>query len=196
LALKHHFNNSADFFILGIIPDQNRSIMTLNDLLVYVGNHPEAVVLYFAILPIAALLLAWIAGAEGRNSPWNLIYSSIIYLSAVPGIFALSLSVYLFLFERRSIMNTDIYTQVLPILSMILTLNIVRRNVDLNYIPGFEKLSGLLMLIAGTIGLMWLVDRTRIFAIISMPFSAVILIFVALMLILRFGYRQAFGRKA
>jgi hypothetical protein len=170
--------------------------MTLSDFLVYIGNHPEAVVLYFAILPIAALLLAWIAGAEGRNSPWNLIYSSIIYLSAVPGIFALSLSVYLFLFERRSIMNTDIYTQVLPIVSMILTLNIVRRNVDLNYIPGFEKLSGLLMLIAGTIGLMWLVDRTRIFAIISMPFSAVVLIFIALMLTLRFGYRQAFGRKA
>ena len=169
--------------------------MTLSDLLVYVGNHPEAVVLYFAILPIAALLLAWIAGAEGRNAPWNLIYSSIIYLSAVPGIFALSLSVYLFLFERGSIMNTDIYTQVLPTVSMFLTLNIVRRNVDLNYIPGFEKLSGLLMLIAATIGLMWLVDRTRIFAIISMPFSAVVLIFVALMLALRFGYRQAFGRK-
>jgi hypothetical protein len=52
------------------------------------------------------------------------------------------------------------------------------------------------MLIAGTIGLMWLVDRTRIFAIISMPFSAVVLIFIALMLTLRFGYRQAFGRKA
>nr|HPH20084.1 hypothetical protein [Haliscomenobacter sp.] len=82
--------------------------MTLRDLLIYVGNHPESVVLYFAILPIAALLLAWIAGVEGRNSPWNYLYSAIIYLSAVPGIFALSLNVYIFLFERGSIMNLDV----------------------------------------------------------------------------------------
>ena len=168
--------------------------MTLRDLLVYVGNHPESVVLYFAILPIAALLLAWIAGVEGRNSPWNYLYSAIIYLSAVPGIFALSLNVYIFLFERGSIMNLDVYTQLLPILSMILTLGIVRRNVDLSYVPGFGKLSGLLMLIGATIGLMWLVDRTRIYAIVSMPFSVVILVFVVLMLVLRFGYRQTFGR--
>lgn len=168
--------------------------MTLRDLLVYVGNHPESVVLYFAILPIAALLLAWIAGAEGRNSPWNYLYSAVIYLSAVPGIFALSLNIYIFLFERGSIMNLDVYTQLLPILSMILTLGIVRRNVDLSYVPGFGKLSGLLMLIGATIALMWLVDRTRIYAIISMPFSVVILIFVVLMLVLRFGYRQTFGR--
>ncbi|HOY16808.1 MAG TPA: hypothetical protein PLC89_05940 [Haliscomenobacter sp.] len=168
--------------------------MTLRDLLIYVGNHPESVVLYFAILPIAALLLAWIAGVEGRNSPWNYLYSAIIYLSAVPGIFALSLNVYIFLFERGSIMNLDVYTQLLPILSMILTLGIVRRNVDLSYVPGFGKLSGLLMLIGATIGLMWLVDRTRIYAIVSMPFSVVILVFVVLMLVLRFGYRQTFGR--
>jgi hypothetical protein len=167
--------------------------MTLRDLLVYAGNHPESVVLYFAILPIAALLLAWVAGTDGRNSPWNLIYSTIIYLCAVPGIFALSLNVYIFLFERGSILNLDVYTQILPIVSMILTLGIIRRNVDLNYIPGFDKLSGLLMLIAATIGLMWLVDRTHIYAIVSMPFSVVVLIFIALMLILRFGYRQAFG---
>lgn len=169
--------------------------MTLRDLLVYVGNHPESVVLYFAILPIAALLVAWIAGQEGRNAPWRYLYSAVIYLSAVPGIFALSLGVYLFLFERGSIMDIDVYTQVLPIASMILTLAIVRRNVDLSYVPGFEKLSGLLMLIAATIGLMWLVDRTRIFAIVSMPFSAVVLIFAGLMLVLSFGYRQFFGKK-
>lgn len=168
--------------------------MTLRDLLVYIGNHPEAVVLYFALLPVAALLLAWIAGAEGRNSPWRYLYSAIIYLSAVPGIFALSLNVYIFLFERSSILNLDIYTQVLPILSTILTLGIIRRNVDLSYIPGFGKLSGLLMLIAASIGLMWLVDRTHIYAIVSMPFTVVVLIFIVLMLVLSFGYRQAFGK--
>jgi hypothetical protein len=100
----------------------------------------------------------------------------------------------MFLFERRSVMDIDVYTQVLPIASMFLTLGIVRRSVDLSYVPGFDKLSGLLMLIAAAIGLMWLVDRTHIYAIVSMPFSVVLLIFVVLMLTLRFGYRQAFGR--
>nr|WP_290938110.1 hypothetical protein [Haliscomenobacter sp.] len=83
----------------------------MRDLLIYVGNHPESVVLYFAILPIAALLLAWIAGVEGRDAPWKFLYSALIYLSAVPGIFAPFLNVYIFLFERGSILNLDIYTQ-------------------------------------------------------------------------------------
>jgi hypothetical protein len=167
--------------------------MTLQELLNYAGNNPQSMLFYFGALPLAAVIVGLLDQQRGHNAPWNYLYAALIYLSAVPGIFALTLIVYQFLFERTSIMNLDVVSQLLPILSMLLTLGVVRRNVDLNYIPGFDKLSGLLFLIAATLGLMWLADRTRIFAFVSMPFYAVVLVFFGLLFAMRFGFKQAFG---
>lgn len=167
--------------------------MTLQEFLGYLGAHPGAVAGYFASLP----LFAWIIGAidrdRGHAAPWSYFYSGIIYLSSVPGIFALALNVYLFLFERRSVMDMDLIAQVLPILSMILCLAIIRRNVDLAYVPGFEKLSGLLLILTAVIALMWLADRTQIIAFIRMRFEAVVLVFLAIFLLMRWGIRRVLG---
>ena len=167
--------------------------MTVQEFFRYLGDHPNLVVGYFALLPLLAWILGGVDRDRGHQSPWRYLYSGLIYLSAVPGIFSLTLNVYLFLFERMSVMSMDIFTQILPILSMILTLGIIRKNVDMDYIPGFDKLSGLLMLIAAVIGLMWLADRTRIVAIFFMPFWVVALIFIGLLIVIRFGYTRVFG---
>ena len=90
-------------------------------------------------------------------------------------------------------MDVDLILQVLPIVSMVMTLLIIRRNVDLDYIPGFDKLSGLLMIITAVLGLMWLADRTRIIAFMRLRWEVAILIFAGLLLLIRFGYQRSFG---
>ena len=167
--------------------------MTVQELLQSIGDNPGYVLVYFALLPALALLIGWLDGARGHGNPWRYLYSGIIYLSAVPGLFALTLNVYLFLFERRSILDMDVLTQLLPIVSLVLTLAIVRRNVDLDYIPGFDKLSGLLLLITGLLGLMWLADRTHVVAFFQMRFEVVLAIFAVLLLLLRLGLRKIAG---
>jgi hypothetical protein len=167
--------------------------MTLQELFDLIGNNPNYVIFYFSLLPFAALLGTFLDGDRGHTSPWKYIYSFIIYLVAIPGLFALTLNVYLFLFEKRSVMEMDLILQVLPIISMILTLLVIRNNMEMRYIPGFNKLSGLLMLITAVLGLMWIVDRTRLIAFIQLRFEFVILIFVALLLMMRFGFKRAFG---
>lgn len=167
--------------------------MTLEDIFNLVAQNPKYVVFYFAILPVAALLAGLLDNDRGHTLPWNYIYSFLIYLVAVPGLFALTLNIYQFLFERVSVMRMDLVLQVLPILSMIFTLVIIRRNVDLDYIPGFDKLSGLLMIITAVLGLMWLADRTHIIAFLYLRWEVVLLIFVALLLLIRYGFQRSFG---
>jgi hypothetical protein len=87
----------------------------------------------------------------------------------------------------------DVLTQLLPIVSLVLTLAIIRRNVDLDYVPGFDKLSGLLLLITGLLGLMWLADRTHLIAFFQMRFEVVLAIFAVLLLLLRLGLRKIAG---
>ncbi len=166
--------------------------MTLKELFELIGDHPAYIIGFFLFIP----LTAWIAGIMGKNeghlSPWKYLYSTLIYSVCVPGIFALSLNIYMFLFDRGKALNADIYFQILPILSMIITLMIIRKNVDLDLIPGFRNISGLLFMIFAAFAIMWGIDKTRIFVIgfVNIPFHFLILIFAGLFLIIRFGWNR------
>lgn len=149
---------------------------------------------FFAMLPFTAWLAGVMGKGEGHLSPWKYVYAGLIYLASVPGIFAITLGIYQFLFERKSLLQVEIFTQLLPIASMILTLTIIRRSVDLDDIPGFDKLSGLVMMITAALGVMWIVDRSRILIFSYIRIEVVLLIFVALLLVIRFGWARMVSR--
>ena len=167
--------------------------MTLKEFFDLLGNNPIIIISYFSLIPFTAILAGILGKGEGYMSPWKYLYSALIYLVAVPGIFALTLNVYLFVFERQSVFSMDIYTQLLPILSMFFTFMIIRRNVDLNYIPGFDRLGGLFIVILVTLAIMWFVDRTRVFMFSYVKFEYVILMFIGLLIAIRFGWRRVIG---
>ena len=79
---------------------------------------------------------------------------------------------------------------------MIATLMIIRRNVDFDAIPGFEKLSGLMTMISATLIIMWFVDRTHIVVFSYLRFEVVVLIFIGLLLVIRFGWSRFFSKSA
>lgn len=170
--------------------------MTLQEFFDLLASNPAWILAFFILIPFTAALAGWMGKGEGYLSPWKHLYSALIYLICVPGIFAVTLSIYLFIFERRSILQTDIYTQIFPVLSMIITLLIIRRNVDLKFIPGFDKISGLIMIITATLVLMWLVDRTRVWVISFLPVWQAILIFAGLLILVKWGWGRVFSRAA
>lgn len=164
--------------------------MTLGELFQQVSQQPVYVVFYFTVIPFAAALSGWLGKGEGHLSPWKYLYAALIYLVCVPGIFSITLNVYLFLFERRSIFDTNIYTQLLPVVSMIGTLLIMRRNVDFDAVPGFDRLSGLVTIVSATLIIMWFIDRTHIVVFSYLRFEYVLLIFAVLLVLIRFGWSR------
>ena len=167
--------------------------MTLGEFFELCGRNPMLVLGYFILIPLIALLAMLFSKGEGHLSPWKYLYSVLIYMVCIPGIFAVTLSVYLFLFERRSIMDTNMYTQVLPILSMIITIILIKKQVNLDLVPGFGKLSGLITIISVLMIVMWIIDKTHIYSITFMPFYVVVLILVAGFLLIRMGFRKVTG---
>jgi len=172
--------------------------MTLKEFFELLANQPYLILAFFLIIPFTAFLAGVMGKNEGHISPWKYLYSVLVYLVCVPGIFAVTLNIYLFLFEKQPIMNTDVFTQILPILSMVGTLMIVRNNVEYDQIPGFGKLSGMMMMIFAVLLLMWGMDRTRIYivAFTRMPFQYVLMVFVGLLIAFRFGMKKAFGNSS
>lgn len=168
--------------------------MTLKEFFELLAENPALILAYFLLIPITAAIAGFMGKGEGHITPWKYLYSALVYLVCVPGIFAITLNIYLFLFEKQSIFDSDIYTQIIPILSMVVTLLIAKNNVVLEQIPGFGKVSGLFMLIFAVLVIMWIVDRTRIFvvAFTYMPFYYVGLIFIGLFVMFRFGLAKLF----
>ena len=167
--------------------------MTLGEFFNHCSEHPDNLIIYFLILPITALLALIFGKNEGHLSPWKYLYSLLVYLACIPGIFAITLSIYMFFFERGSIMNANIYTQVLPILCMFITLWIIRRNVDFDLVPGFDKIGSLVFFLTVLIILLWILEKTNIFVFTYMPFMQFVILFVVIIILLRYGLKKTFG---
>lgn len=165
--------------------------MTLGEFFEMCGNNPKLLLGYFILIPLIAMLALLFSKGQGHQSPWKYLYSVLIYLVCIPGIFAVTLSIYFFLFERRPIMETNIITQLLPIVSMLTTILLIRKQVDLDKVPGFDRLSGLITIIGILMIVMWVIDKTHIYSITIMPFYVVLLILIAGMFVLRAGFKRA-----
>ena len=164
--------------------------MTLADLFTYANHHPAHVVFYFALIPFAALLAGWMEREEGHLPPWNYLYSVLVYLVAVPAILSAAYSVYRWFFDRESIMNTNLLLQVLPVVSMLLTFLIIKQHVRIATLPGFGRLSGMVMMIVSAMAIMWFLDRFHIIGFTYIPFHYLLLVFLALLFAIRYGFRR------
>jgi len=164
--------------------------MTLGELFDHISRNPEVILCYSIAIPFTALLAGVLGKDEGDLSPWKHLYSSLIYLVCIPGIFAVTLNIYLFLFERISIMDANLYTQILPIILMIVTLWIISRNVSFDKIPGFSKISALMTIVIAILSIMWILEKTHIIAFTYMPFHYVLILFLILFVLIRYGIKK------
>lgn len=165
--------------------------MTLGQFLDLLAQNPTVPLFFYVALPLTAYLASIFGKGEGDVSPWSYLYTILVYMACIPGIFAVTLSVYLFLFERQSIMDTDLFTQILPIVCMVLTMWLIKRNVEFDQIPGFGKITGLMIIITALITVMWFCEKMHIFAITIIPFHYFVLIFIVLLIAVRYGWRKA-----
>jgi hypothetical protein len=116
-----------------------------------------------------------------------------VYFACIPGIFALTLNAYMFLFERQPVLETNLYTQILPILCMLVTLWLIKKNVSLNDVPGFDKIGSLFFIITVLISMMWILEKTHIFVFTYMPFYQFILFFIGFLVLIRFAWSKMMG---
>lgn len=166
--------------------------MTLQQFFASINGNPWPTLVYFLILPFTA----WVVGMAAHGSRdvkfWTFIYAILVYAVCIPGIFAVTVNIYLFLFERQSIWQANIVLQFLPIVSMAITLMLIKSKIPFSLIPGFGKISGFLTLIAALIGLMWFFDRIHLVAFTYVPFTVILVGFVLTLLAIRFAWSKLF----
>lgn len=167
--------------------------MTLQQFFQLIQEHPIWVVYFYGALLLGTLLLNALSEREGHLYPWNYGYATLVYLVCVPGIFAVTLNVYFFLFEKRPLMEADLLIQALPVLMLFVIVYLIRRNVSLDDVPGFDKLYSLVVILGILLSLMWVVDRTQLYAISFVPFYYVLLFLIAALFVIRQMWKRMLG---
>ena len=142
------------------------------------------------------MLLRLIHGSyRAALSPWKYFYTVLIYLSCIPGIFVLFAGLYLAVFQHANLLALDLVVYALPVLSMIVTLLIIRRTVHFDDIPGFRRITGLVAITIATFVVLLILDRLRIFLFFRASFLWFIVIGFGIFLALKIGGRLLLGKR-
>jgi hypothetical protein len=170
--------------------------MTARDLVALAAQYQWHLTALFVVLPLVSGLMRFAHGqGRGGLSPWKYLYSVMIYLSCVPGILAAILTGYALFFTKENLLDVNLVIYMLPIVSMAVTLIIIAKSVSFDDIPGFDRISGLMVLLAITFVLVLAIQKTRIWLLFGGSIYTLIGLVVGLYALLKWGAYMLFRRK-
>jgi hypothetical protein len=165
--------------------------MNIKQIMDATGGNSTIVAIIFITVPLLTLILNKVASPNNGEKQWKYIYSGFMYITAVPGIFAGIITLYSLLFLRYNLLSLNVITYYLPIISMVITLAIIRKALTFKEIPGFKRLSGIMVVIGFTFISVIIIERTRIFVISSI--QGFVILCLAIFFIFRYGMKLIFG---
>ncbi len=168
--------------------------MTLQEFVARLDAHPPAMLAYGIGLPLLAWGIGRFRGAQPlQDSPWRWLYSAIVFGACVPGLLAAAmLADHL---ARGRLLDISIYSELLPVLTMLAVLFQIRRLPNPDAIPGFRRLTGLIWLLLLTGLALFLLMRTRIWVFFGGSLGALLLLMAGLFLALQWAFDRMSGRE-
>ncbi len=170
--------------------------MTTRDLIHQADQHPVALAAALSALP----LFAWVVGrfhdrGRGGAGPWNYLYAVLIYLACVPGMCASVLTAYTLFFSRENLLDTNLLVYFLPIMSMVVTLVFIRKNVPFDDVPGFDRLSGLMVMVGCSFAIALAIQKTRIWIFFGGSIERLFILAAGIFGLLKWGTYMLFRRR-
>lgn len=169
--------------------------MTIRDLIQFLGGHSWFLVIAFTALPLLTWLLRLAHGpGNGAGAPWKYAYSVLVYLACVPGMCSAVLTAYALFFRNENLLDANLLVYVLPIVSMTVTLVFVQKNVGFEAVPGFDRLSGLMIMLACSFALALAIQKTRLFIGFFGSIERLFLLAAGIFALLKWGAYMLFRR--
>jgi hypothetical protein len=170
--------------------------MSTREFIVMMGRHWLVLLAMFLSPPVAA----WLCGLAhekgcGGNTPWKYVYSGLVYLACVPGTFAGVMTAYTLFFTRENLMDVNPLVYFLPIISMVVTLVLIRKNVSFDLVPGFDRLEGLMVMIACSFALALAIQKTNIWIVFGGSIGRLFVLAAAIFALLKWGVYMLFRRR-
>ncbi len=143
----------------------------LEDHLSTLPQYYQFILIWLLVPPLLVLLLRVLHGkGQGGASPWRYGYALLVFLTAVPGVCMACLLAYGLVFGQGSLLDLQIsllFLVVAPVVSMVVTLVLMAQVVNLNDVPGFGRLSGLIAILGISFLVVLLLRRLHFWVVSS-----------------------------
>lgn len=146
-------------------------------------------------IPLFCLLLNLTQTKASVRKPVHYVYSTAIFATAIPGLFAGIIVFYSLFFIKANLLNSNVVLYFLPIISMAATFLIVGRRVGFDILPGFQRLSGLMMLLGIICLLVFFLYRLRFIIGFFASIEQLLVIGVILYVIAKVGLARLKGKS-
>lgn len=170
--------------------------MTIQDLIQWANGHSLALLVSFFAPPVLAWLCGLIHGrGNGGNAPWKYIYSVLVYAVCIPGLFSSVITGYSLFFARANMLNVNLLVYILPIVSMVVTLIFIHKTVNFENVPGFDRISGLMVMIGCSFVIALAIDKTRIWLLFHGSIAMLFALAAGIFALLKWGTYMLFRRR-
>ncbi|MCH2022476.1 MAG: hypothetical protein MK207_08370 [Saprospiraceae bacterium] len=164
--------------------------MTIENIIRIISNYPYIVLQYLGVMIGLSLIGLLFISNKNFKAPFTYLYSIIIYGVSVPGLLSIILIFYSVFSLHQNILKLDLVTYFIPPAAMLLTLAIINKTVSFDKIPGFERLSGLFILLAISLILTYVLQRMFFGVFFIGKISYLILFFVVIVFALRIAWAR------
>ena len=170
--------------------------MTIRDLIHLSDQHSFMLTGAFIAPPV----IAWLLGrlherGKGGAAPWKYIYAALVYLVCVPGLFAAVITAYTLFFSHENLLDASLLVYFLPVVSLIVTLIFIRKNVSFDDVPGFDRLSGLMVMVGCSFVIALVIQKTRIWVFFGGSIEKLFLLAAGVFALLKWGTYMLFRRR-
>lgn len=170
--------------------------MTLRQAIQWMSQYSLWLSIGMVVPPVLAFLSRFLHGkGNGGRSPWKYVYSVLVYAVCFPGMLSGVLTGYSLFFEKENLLDVSLVVYILPVVSMVATLILVRKNVTFDEVPGFDRISGLLTMIGVTFVLTLAIYKTRILLVFFGSFPMLVALVAGLFALLKWGTYMVFRKK-
>jgi hypothetical protein len=170
--------------------------MTTRELIQWLARHPFGLAIAFLSPPVLAWGVGRLHGKDrGQLSPWKFLYSVLVYLVCVPGIFAAVITAYTLFFSGENLLDANVLIYFLPIVSMITTLVLIRKSVSFKDIPGFDRLSGLMVMVGCSFAIALVIQKTRIWIFFGGSIGQLFVLAAGIFALLKWSTYMLFRRR-
>lgn len=163
--------------------------MTIQDLIDWFNGNHYITLGYFAIIILLTVIVVSIINTNNAKA-LKYVMSAIVYAVTIPGVLAVILVLYALLMQRSNILNVGIVTYFVPIVAMVITLMILNKKVLMRNIPGFDKLSSLILMIGIAFGIIFILQKTYFGVLFIGGFTQLIMVFAVVLIILKVAWSR------
>ncbi len=164
--------------------------MTVQDFINWFSKYPTIILGYFIAIIVIALIGLVTINRRNFRPPITYFYGLLVYAVTIPGLLSLVLILYSFFFLKVNLLQLDVMTYYVPLISMFIVLSIINKTVPMSRIPGFGRLSGLFIMIIITFVITYVLQRMFFGVFFIGKFQYLILFFLALL----FGIKIAWDK--